>query len=364
MTDIEALATDIENPYVSVDSDLDEWTCQVVEAHFDSETGTPYWLEWERECDLDVRSAVSGFHDLHDVFEPFEEDVLRELPVERFAPQELGGQRHVYETGGTTGDPKRVIMRDYWRQQARWAMRLLPEDFPVGNLLMLGPPGGASNAGVFVQHLAHEWDVLPFHINMDPRWAKRLHQEDQDQFDRYVDHLLDQAERVLATQDITILFTTSRLLELPRVRDLVAEYDVKGVYHGGTGLDRDTHRIFREEWYADVAVAGEYGNTLMGVAQEVPPRLCGPEEREYHLDYIPAYPYFVPEIVDDNSHLVDYGERGTVRLTVLNEEFFLPLLYERDEATRVRGIGPCDWDWIRNPGTASGRAQEATEGVY
>lgn len=352
------------NPYAPTNADLDAWTRHVVETHFDSETGTPYWLEWEADHDVDVRSAVDGFADLHTVFDPFDADVLRTLDVRQFAPKGLDGDRRVYETGGTTGRPKRLIMRDYWREQARWAARLLGEmDFPTGDVLMLGPPGGANNAGVFVQHLAHEWDVLPFHVNMDPRWAKRLGQNPNGDFDAYVDHLLDQAETVLETQDVSVLFTTSRLLERPRVRELVAAHGVEGIYHGGTRLDPDTHAVFREDWYADTALVGEYGNTLMGVAQE-PAHLRPPADRDYRLDYAPCYPYFVPEVVDGAGELVDYGERGRVRLTVLNEEFFLPLVPERDEATRVRGIAPLDWDWIRDPGTRSEETETATEGVY
>lgn len=352
------------NPYSPVDADLNAWTREVIRTHFDPETGTPYWLEWERERDVDVRAAVDGFDDLKTVFDPFDEDVLRTLPVTEFAPASLDGERRVYETGGTTGPPKRVIMRDYWRTQAEWAAELLnAADFPTGNVLMLGPPGGANNAGVFVQHLAHAWDALPFHINMDPRWAKHLGAGDPASFDAYVEHLLDQAERVLETQRIDVLFTTSRLLERPRVRDLVAESDVRGVYHGGTALDPDTHRVFRQDWYSDVDLVGEYGNTLMGVAQE-PLHLRSPAERTYSLDYAPCHPYFIPEIVDDDGEIVDYGERGRVRLTVLNREFFIPLMLERDRATRIDGIAPLTWDWIRDPGTEGPTETSTTEGVY
>jgi hypothetical protein len=354
----------MSNPYAPTDADLDTWTRHVIETHFDAETGTPYWLEWENEHNVDVQSSVNGFDDLRAVFEPFDADVLRSLEAERFVPQGLEGDRRVYETSGTTGRPKRVIMRDYWREQTRWAARLLNEmEFPTGNVLMLGPPGGANNAGVFVQHLAHEWNALPYHVNMDPRWAKRLTQNTSDDFDAYVDHLLDQAENVLETQDITVLFTTSRLLERPRVRDLIATYDIEGVYHGGTHHDPDTYSVFQNDWYTDVALVGEYGNTLMGVAQE-PSHLRPPAERDHRLDYAPCYPYFIPEVIDDTGEHVDYGERGRVRLTVLNEEFFIPLMPERDEATRVRGVAPLDWDWIRDPGPLTETTDTATEGVY
>ncbi|MFB6303031.1 MAG: hypothetical protein ABEH78_09250 [Haloferacaceae archaeon] len=352
------------NPHVPLDVDRDERVREVLDVHFDPETGTPYWLEWADEHDVDPRDAVGGFEDLKSVFEPFDEDVIRHLPVEEFAPQALDGPRRVYETGGTTGAPKRVIMQDYWRIQASWAASVLDGmGFPTGNTLMIGPPGGANNAGVFVQHLAHEWDALPFHINMDPRWAKRLSTGPRNRFDEYVDHLLDQAERVLTSQNIDVVFSTARLFERPRLRDLVAETGVRGVYHGGTALDPDTHRVFREEWYDDVAFVGEYGNTLMGVAQEAP-HLRPPAERAYSLDYVPCEPYFVAEIVDEDGDVVPYGETGRVRVTVLGEDLFVPLLPERDTAMRVRGVEPLDWDWVRDPGTSADAAPGAVEGVY
>jgi thienamycin biosynthesis protein ThnN len=353
------------NPHAATDCDLDEWTRRVLDVHFDPEGGTPYWLDWADDRGVDVRSRVETFADLKRVFEPFDDTVLREIDVSRFAPRSLSGPRRVYETGGTTGAPKRVVMVDYWHQQAAWASRVLAtDDFPRGNLLMLGPPGGANNAGVFVRHLADEWGTLAYFVNMDPRWAKRLSERrDPDEFEAYVEHLLDQAERVLATQDVTVLFTTARLLERPRVRDLVAEHGVRAVYHGGTALDPGTYRHFRESWYADVAFAGEYGNTLMGVAQEVPTAMRPPGERDYRPQYVPCHPYFLPEVLDGDGDPVDYGERGRVRLTVLTGELFIPLLDERDEATRVAGEAPYPWDWVGTPGSGTD-TEEAVEGVY
>lgn len=354
------------NPYAPTDATLDRWTREVIETHFDPEGGTPYWLRWEDDRGIDVRRRVDGFADLEDVFDPFDEAVLRTLPAVEFAPRSLDGDRRVYETGGTTGAPKRVVMGEYWREQARWTADILAEwEVPTGNVLGLAPPGGANNAGTFVQHLAHEWDALPYHVTMDPRWAKRLSERpDGGEFRRYVDHLLEQAERVLESQPIRVLFTTARLLERPGVRDLVADSSIEAVIHGGTALDRDTHRIFREEWYADVALVGEYGNTLMGVAPEAPPSLRPLSEREWHLEYVPCYPYFVPEVVDTDGAIVPYGERGTVRLTVLTEEFFIPQLYERDVATRIRGVAPLSWDWIGTPATSERVGSDAVEGVY
>ncbi|MFA9518335.1 hypothetical protein ACERIT_14160 [Halopenitus sp. H-Gu1] len=358
--------TEHTNPYAATDATLDQWTREVIDTHFDPDSGTPYWLEWAAEHGVDVRARVDGFADLEAVFEPFEEDILRRIPAAEFAPRSLSGDQRVYETGGTTGPPKRVLMSEYWREQTRWTARILEEwSFPKGNVLGIAPPGGANNAGTFVQHLAHEWDALPYHVTMDPRWAKHLStRPDDDEFDRYVEHLLEQARTILDTQPIDVLFTTGRLLERPAVRELVAESELEGIVHGGTALDRDTHRILREEWYDDVTLVGEYGNTLMGIAPEAPPAYQPLAERSYHLDYVPCYPYFVPEIVDEDGSSVAYGERGRIRLTVLTKEFFLPLMFERDSAIRIEGTDELPWDWVRTPRTADADEERTVEGVY
>jgi len=355
------------NPFAPTDADRDAWTRRVVETHFDPDGGTPYWLRWAADADVDPRSAVDGFDDLKSVFEPFDGDVLRTLPAGEFAPRSLTGPRRVYETGGTTGPPKRVVMSDYWRDQSRWTARVLAEwGFPEGNVLGLCPPGGANNAGRFVDHLADGWGTLPYHVAMDPRWAKALSERgDRRAYDRYVDHLLDQAARVLASQDVRVLFTTGRLLERPALRDLVADHGIEGIVHGGTAVDPDANRAFREDWYADATLVGEYGNTLMGIAPEAPLDLRPLADRPpgYGLEYVPCEPYVVPEIVGADGEPVDYGDRGRVRLTVLSEELFLPLFPERDGATRVRGAGPFPWDWVGTPDTRPGE-DRAVEGVY
>lgn len=353
------------NLHAPTDATLDEWVREIVDVHFDPETGSPYWLDWQDERGIDVRERVERFEDVHDVFEPFDEDALRTQSVDRFAPRSLTGECRAYHTGGTTGTPKRVLNVEYWREQAGWAADVLAEDdFPTGNVLMLGPPGGGNAIATFIVELASTWDAVPFFVNMDPLWIKQLGRRDEiEERDRYLEYLVDQAEHVLRTQDVSVLFTTGAMLERPRVRDLVAETGVEGIYHSGTPVDPDTHRVFVEEWYADQAVVSEYGNTLMGAAQQAPRTVRDPADHDYAIDYVPCYPYFVPEIVDDGEP-VPYGERGRVRLTTLTPELFVPLLDERDTAVRMRGEEPFPWDWVRNVGTPSETADEASVGVY
>lgn len=356
------------NPLVDIDVDIDAWTRRVIDTHFDPEIGTSYWLEGADDRGIDPRTVVDGFDDLAHVFDPFDEEVLRSISVEEFAPRSLDGDRRVYETGGTTGVPKRVLMSEYWKTQTRWMARLLRKwGFPTGNVLGICPPGGANNAGTFVQHLAHEWDALPFHVTLDPRWVKALSSRGaRREYDRYVDHLLEQVERVLRTQSVQVVFTTGRLLERPGLRDLIARSNVEGIIHGGTPLDADTNRVFREKWYDDVALVGEYGNTLMGIAPEAPPA-CRPIVQRgegFAPQYVPCYPYFVSEVVDESGRRVEYGERGRVRTTVLSKEVFIPLLVECDAAIRIEGSEPFPWDWLESPTRYENGTERVVEGVY
>ncbi|HEY8416329.1 MAG TPA: hypothetical protein VIK99_11230 [Thermaerobacter sp.] len=354
-------------PFLGREVDLDQWTREMVALHFDPDGGTPYWLRWQEERGIDVRREVQGFPDLPRVFGLFDGDVLRRIPATDFLPrrrlQDPSLHPRVYETGGTTGAPKRVVMTTYWRTMAAWTSHVLdglgvPRSL---HILALMPPGGNNNAGVFARYLARERGALSYHVNFDPRWVKKLilrgaHQE----VEAYIAHLFDQAEAVTETQPVGMLFTTGRLLQEPRCRELVHRYGIRVVMHGGAALDPDTYRMLREEWYAGCFFCGEYGNTLMGVA---PQDTRSPESRE-HLLYIPCFPYFVVEAVDpeDPFRVLPYGQRGRVKITVLCEDFFIPGMLERDEAERVPGREPYPWDWVRNP--MSPEALTGREGVY
>ena len=52
---------------------LDAHTREIVEWHFNPETGTPFWLEKAAELKLDPRKQVKTFDDLH-IFGEFNED--------------------------------------------------------------------------------------------------------------------------------------------------------------------------------------------------------------------------------------------------------------------------------------------------
>src|SRR5437016_10242823 len=82
---------------------LDAHVREIVEWHFNPETGTPFWLDRAKTLGFDPRKDVKSYDDLQK-FGLFEDEWLRGGPVRRWVPKALQDRPiYVFETGGTTG---------------------------------------------------------------------------------------------------------------------------------------------------------------------------------------------------------------------------------------------------------------------
>src|ERR1700741_3256813 len=94
---------------------LDAWVRELMQWHFNPETGCPFWLEWADRAGWDRRTAVTSYDDLHKCG-PFQDEWLRGGPVRRWVPKASAERPiSVFETGGTTGVPKSRISIDDFR---------------------------------------------------------------------------------------------------------------------------------------------------------------------------------------------------------------------------------------------------------
>ncbi|SLL07521.1 putative phenazine antibiotic biosynthesis protein [Mycobacteroides abscessus subsp. abscessus] len=113
--------------------------------HFGQDTGSPFWLRMAPNLDFDPLTDVNGFDDLR-LF-PNLVNELRDTPVQDLIPRGYGSPAPVpkiFESGGTTGAPKRTAQLPDWVEQVtRWQL----EDFTTGGfvggqgLLFLMPTG-------------------------------------------------------------------------------------------------------------------------------------------------------------------------------------------------------------------------------
>ncbi|HZM86265.1 MAG TPA: hypothetical protein VFF31_06875 [Blastocatellia bacterium] len=344
---------------------LNSWVREIVEWHFNPETGCPFWLDYAKQLDWDPRGEIHGYEDL-DRFGNFQDEWLRGGPVRRWVPKAYANRAvYTFETGGSTGVPKSRINIDDFRIDYEAFSDTLPDEFfPKGaDWLMIGPTG-PRRLRLGVEHLAQHRGGVCFLVDLDPRWVIKLLKKNQNEMaEKYKQHVIDQGLTLLKAHDnIRCLFTTPKLLEALCDKVSLKRVGITGVCCAGTEMTPEFHRYAVEELLDGVYFAPTYGNTLMGLAAHKP-RV--PDDN-YAIAYYPPAPRAMIEVVDPDEpeRVVEYGEAGRVRLTTLTREFFMPRFLERDEAERE---APCElypWDGVRNVRPFSRFKTNVVEGVY
>jgi hypothetical protein len=319
--------------------DPDEFIRAAMEWHFNPETGSPYWVARAKTLDFDPRADVKSHEDL--ALFPRVVDELRDVPVRDLIPRGYGGNPDVvgvFESGGTTGAPKRVIcLRDWFERMVAWSNgNLAAHGFPRGENWLGLVPAGPHIVGELFRWSARSYGELGFSIDLDPRWVKLLIARGMgDIADAYAEHLIDQAAFVLRTQEIGVLTITPPLLERLARRDELADLvnkTVRAIRWGGTQLDADTRDFYRDEVFPDTTLYGHYGNTMMlGIAGE---RAGSSEDDSCVFD--PFSPYVTFTVIDPASGSpVDYGERGQLVVNHVSKALLVPNNLERDLVVRV-----------------------------
>ncbi|MFD9792700.1 phenazine biosynthesis protein [Streptomyces sp. NPDC059070] len=355
-------------PPLDQSPDIDDLVRATMEWHFSPLTGSPYWVERAKGFSFDPRTDVQCLADLR-LFADVPVDWSR-IPADSLVPRgSAPGVRYgIYESGGATGSPKRIVDAASRRRNVEWQSRMLDEQgFPSGegNWLHIGPTGPHVMAKN-ISSLSELRGQLCYFVDLDPRWVRRCVAEGrQDEFRRYVGHILDQVKEVLSTQDIRCVSSTPRILETISGREDVfgpLRDSVRGIIWGGTSMDDETLRLLDEELFPEATLAGAYGNTMMGVAPQRTPR-PGDAAR---CVFRPFHPYTVVDLVDperpDRSVAVD--EEGRVVITVLTRDYFTPPTLERDLATRrapADGFAGIEVSGVRPYESAT---TSVVEGVY
>src|SRR6266853_6501988 len=274
---------------------LDAHVRDIIEWHFNHDTGCPFWLDFASRLNWDPRREIHCFADLRK-FPPFEDEWLRGGPIRRWVPKGLAHlPAFVFETGGTTGIPKsRVAMEDYRIDYEMFSETLPDEYFPRdANWLMLGP-SGPRRLRLAVEHLCQHRGGICFCVDLDPRWViKLIKQGWMEHLKAYQEHVIDQAITILtANHDIKCAFTTPKLLDalagrLEKEGSSVAKTGITGLFCGGTEMTSQWIRFTIEEYLGpEVYIAPTYGNTLMGLAaSDMPVAADG-----YKINYYAPHP--------------------------------------------------------------------------
>lgn len=364
-----ALTPDVLDGPFDVAPDPEEFLRAALRWHFSPQTGSPFWLEQARELDFDPIADVRGFDDLARF--PNLANALRTVRAEDLIPRGCGPDPDiigVYDSGGTTGSPKRVVLlRDWTEKMIAWnSARLDERGVPKGvNWLMVVPSGPHMVGETFVRQTRYRGGI-PFTVDVDPRWVKRLIADGRGaDAAAYTEHLVDQLSHPLESQDIGVLMLTPPVLERLARRDELAALvrkKVKAIMWVGTHMDPDTRHLYRTEVFPDILMYSGFGNTMMlghtseriGLADDDP------------CVYDPFSPYMTFTVIDpDTGRRVEYGERGRIVMHHLSKGLFLPNNLERDFATRIRPLPGTVGDAVADIAPVKEFENEVViEGVY
>lgn len=307
--------------------------------HFGQDTGSPYWLRTAKDLDFDPLAEINAFADLR-LFPNLVND-LRRAPVEDLVPRGYGSpppMPQIFESGGTTGAPKRTAQLPDWiAQVVDWQA----EDFTAGGFvpgrgLLCLMPSGPHGVGYFSRLVANRLGSVFYPIDLDPRWVKNIVARAAiTEMSAYLDHIIEQARFVLQTQRIGNLHTTPPLIESLARDDAMVELineKVGYVLLSGAHLDTDTLDLLRDI-FPGTAITMAFGSTMI-LSQAV----TRANADTGSLIFDPRTPYVVFWVVDpDTGETVPYGQRGQVVMNHLSKGMFIPNNLERDSAIRMPG---------------------------
>lgn len=357
----------------------DDDVVRCVRAHFHPKTGAPYWLERDRMLGTNAYEAVTGLEDARrfvglrdEADQASYEEATRRRPVEDFVPESvrLGRDRlWVSETGGTTGLPKHGTWTGrYWDSTLSFSNQMLDlHGIPrEENWLYVGPMG-PHTTGRLVVSIAEYRGGSCFTIDLDPRIVKIFGEEGlQHAYDRYVQHIWDQVAAVLGSQRISVLFCTSRLLEmLPSQTDLAKLRGMlRGVVHAGTTMTPESNELLHESIFPGVPIVGMYGTSTTAISYQKPFE----SDDGYRVIYIPSSPHVLLEVIDEHGNEVNFGTEGQVRVWRFTDDQLIPGFVERDRAVRIAPYGTAavdyPWPWIGDPYSPEFATLGKVEGVY
>ncbi|MEE2854090.1 MAG: phenazine antibiotic biosynthesis protein [Actinomycetota bacterium] len=339
MADVDFSLLDV--PRAAPVDDADAYLRAAIAWHFGDDTGSPFWLRAAHTLGFDPLTDINTFADLR-LF-PNLINELRSVPVDDLIPRGYAAEGaaaplpQIFESGGTTGAPKRTVqMPDWVAQVVEWQT----EDFAAGGFrrgqgFLCLMPSGPHGVGYFSRLVSQRLGAVFHAIDIDPRWVKKIAARGAaGEVAAYVDHVVEQAAFALRTQNVANLQTTPPLLEAiarnDRIVDLVND-KIRYLLLSGAHVDADTLDLLRGI-FPTTTVAMAFGSTMV-LSQAVTRIVDGDA-----FVFDPRTPYVVFWVVDpDTGQRVPYGQRGQVVMNHVSKGMFIPNNLERDLAIRMPG---------------------------
>ncbi len=305
---------------------------QIVSIHFDPRWGSPFWIDRARSCAVNPDTDLGCLEDLA-LLGDLKAHELQSRPLTDYIPRRYHDQINqliLGQTGGTTGPGTWTAYRDDEFEAAfvePFASAAASVCFPRNQRWLFIGPSGPHIIAKAAPRLARRMDSPePFSVDFDPRWARKL-PPDSTACLRYTQHIVDQAMRVIDTQNVGVLFATPPVLEHLAVRMTDSQrQNILGVHYGGVALDPQKLHMLQTQSFPNAVHLSGYGNTLLGCCLELN---TGAGRTP---TYFPHGQRLIFETLDSQGNPTPFGTPGCLRVTRLDETMLIVRLIERDVA--------------------------------
>ncbi len=343
---------------------MNQHLAKVLDSHFDPKWGTPYWLERVSNLGFDPRTDIRNVEDLAR-FGHMPLELLAQRKIRDFIPRKYHHALRTFissETGGTTGPPKRTAFLPEEFEMAfvsPFLQAAQMADFPRDvDWLYIGPSGPHIVGKAARACATALGSIDPFFVDFDPKWVRSLVPGSLAR-KRYVEHVLRQAENVLHTQEIGVIFSTPPILASlgTRLEQSLRE-SIAGIHLGGMAADNDFWEHLTSQWFPNAKALAGYGNSLAGMCPQL----------SLNLEGLPEYFSYGHRLILEVHNKQDTG-RGTLCFHRLDESCFLPNVIERDEVESIgtppyikaKGFQPFG---ISNPRPPEKNSKQMQQGLY
>ena len=297
-------------------------------------------------------------------------DELRDVPVEDLVPAGYGASPPltIWESGGTTGAPKRVVAPlEGVQQLGIWLVEELDEPAIRGGGLLFVGPSGPHMFGQIQRYIANFMDTRLFYIDLDPRWVKKL--VARGALEEYV--VLRRASGLTSRDgpaqpghQAAHYHPSAVAGHRAQRRGLVELINtkVRRIFRSVARTSRRRHTRVAAGGFPHARLHNLYGSTMILGSS----RMREPLSDNDSVIHDPRSPYITFTVVDpDSGDLVPYGQRGQVVMNHVSRAMFLPNNLERDTAVRVAAPHGQVGDSVSEvrPVEVFG-GQPVTEGVY
>ncbi|MFP4045769.1 MAG: hypothetical protein ACLFS3_01790 [Candidatus Aenigmatarchaeota archaeon] len=332
----------------------EEYISEVMNIHFDSENGTPYWLDKKKTYDFDPKEDIKSFASLDKLSEVNQEELIYKR-LENFIPKLFSKTDYIVgESSGTTDHKKQIP----WHQKTSdktvdwYKYNLDLHDFPEGeNWMSIGP------YGLYEEHMkktANMRDGLFYPVAIETRGIKNMADSAGDfkenpwklwklyealKFKNYIEPTFKTAKEKLETEDIGVVTSAPPFLEILAEEGFT---DFEGVLVSGTGFDAEAYESL-DNIFPNADVVAMYATSFFG------PAFDHPDNDSYVPKYFPYPGRVCLDVVDpETKEPVDYGERGQVKYDIVEPHFLWPNHYERDSAEKVGPKEPFKWCGVKD----------------